>query len=166
MIEVLACPECGCSFTSAESCGVPTARCGPCEQLWILTEDLETRLAKIARTFRPADLQELRDKGQERREQSVQSVLHGEQIQYYGCPLCDVPMTRTNFGVVSGILIHECSAHGYLVGESDLPIMIDFIERGGEVAALERERDELAERLAALQRRAKDEKLQSRRKRR
>lgn len=87
----------------------------------------------------------------------MRAALDGAATAYLPCPECARRMNRVNFAGVSGIVFMECRDHGVLVAAEDWPALLDFVTHGGEVLALEQERDELRKRVAFLERRLRDE---------
>ena len=50
---------------------------------------------------------------------------------YIKCPDCENVMNRRNFGQSSGIIVDVCRAHGTWFDADELPLVIDFVTRGG-----------------------------------
>ena len=77
-------------------------------------------------------------------------ILPPGRAMYIKCPDCETVMNRRNFGRSSGIIVDVCRAHGTWFDADELPLVIDFITRGGldEGRAKERARLDEERRLA------------------
>ncbi|HEX3593990.1 MAG TPA: zf-TFIIB domain-containing protein [Polyangiaceae bacterium] len=71
-------------------------------------------------------------------------------VRYVPCPACAELMGRKNFGGHSGVIVDVCRDHGVWFDVSELPRVLEFVERGGlaeerrrELAELHRQRSEL-----------------------
>lgn len=72
-------------------------------------------------------------------------------VRYVPCPACSQLMGRKNFGGHSGVIIDVCREHGVWFDESELPRVLEFVERGGLAEERRRELAELTRQRAALQ---------------
>jgi Zn-finger nucleic acid-binding protein len=52
-------------------------------------------------------------------------------VRYVPCPACSQLMGRKNFGGHSGVIVDVCREHGVWFDESELPRVLEFVERGG-----------------------------------
>jgi Zn-finger nucleic acid-binding protein len=71
-------------------------------------------------------------------------------VRYVPCPACSQLMGRKNFGGHSGVIIDVCREHGVWFDESELPRVLEFVERGGLAEERRRELAELTRQRAAL----------------
>jgi Zn-finger nucleic acid-binding protein len=56
-------------------------------------------------------------------------------VRYRNCPVCEDPMLRSNYGTVSGVIVHVCGDHGTFVNEMEFANLAEFIVRGGDQLA-------------------------------
>jgi Zn-finger nucleic acid-binding protein len=66
-------------------------------------------------------------------------------ISYVPCPDCKQLMNRSNFARASGVIIDTCKKHGVWFDAEELPLIIEFIRKGGIEIARQRERNEIDE---------------------
>lgn len=85
-------------------------------------------------------------------------------ISYVPCPDCKQLMNRSNFARSSGVIVDTCKQHGLWFDATELPKILEFIDKGGlarqrekEKIAIDDERSRLRDeqrRLATIERRA------------
>ena len=66
-------------------------------------------------------------------------------VTYVPCPLCHVPMNRTNFGRASGVIVDVCRKHGTWFDGGELTQVVAFAASGGLARARVREEAEKRE---------------------
>ena len=52
-------------------------------------------------------------------------------VVYRPCPRCKQPMSRRNFGRMSGVVLDECVQHGIWLDETELDRIQQFVSVGG-----------------------------------
>ena len=65
-------------------------------------------------------------------------------VVYRACAECGQQMHRRNFGVVSGVIVDECRAHGTLFDSGELEDVLAFVRSGGLRLAAARQAEEAA----------------------
>ena len=72
-------------------------------------------------------------------------------FHYRKCPSCAGLMTRRNYGAGSGVILDLCGKHGVFLDRGELTAVVAFFESGGLARMKKRERERLAEEVAALE---------------
>lgn len=67
------------------------------------------------------------------------------QKMYLKCPLCSTVMNRKLFAAGSGVIIDVCRVHGTFFDVGELPLIIDFVMKGGLDLAQKKELERLRE---------------------
>lgn len=78
------------------------------------------------------------------------TTVNQDVVRYGRCPQCNTLMNRINFAHFSGVIVDVCRGHGTWFDKDELRKIIEFIRKGGLIAARERE----LENMKAEQRRA------------
>ena len=75
---------------------------------------------------------------------------------YRPCPECGALMHRRNYGRRSGVIVDNCTAHGFWFDANELDELLRWVGRGGETAAGRREHEarQQRERQRRLERRS------------
>lgn len=136
-MEMQACP-CGKNFHLVESYSETAYQCEGCGNLFISAENLESVLSGLTRTYTMTDLEDLRVQCRGRIDALVAAVRSDARL-YYDCPVCEKAMSRRAFASGSGIVVHQCPAHGTLGTFNWLRQAVQFIEKGGEVLVMKEE---------------------------
>jgi Zn-finger nucleic acid-binding protein len=110
--------------------GTTTLMCPSCQGTFFPGQTLEIVLNRLRANCDPTDvasaLQGFKDRFKRELPKSV---------QYKQCPVCDGPMTRRNYGTVSGVIVDVCYEHGTWVDGSAFGELASFIVRGGDLVA-------------------------------
>jgi Zn-finger nucleic acid-binding protein len=139
----LTCPACRSTMELAHERGVEIHRCRSCFGLWLDPGELDELVTE------PADPQP--DVAALREEMRNVAPPLGK-VRYRMCPRCGDPMSRRNYGSVSGVVIDECNRHGMYLDAREFEAIETFIRMGG--LALQRQRFE--ERVRDRQRKAEN----------
>jgi Zn-finger nucleic acid-binding protein len=70
--------------------------------------------------------------------QAVRAARPGERM-YVKCPSCRVVMNRRLFAAGTGVVVDVCRAHGTFFDGGELPVVIDFVMKGGLEKAMRKE---------------------------
>ena len=111
-----------------ESC--TTLMCPSCQGMFFPDQTLERVLNQLRATCDPTDVHSAMQEFKTRFTRSLP-----ESVKYKQCPVCDGPMTRRNYGGVSGVIIDVCYEHGTWVDGSAFGELADFIVRGGDLVS-------------------------------
>jgi Zn-finger nucleic acid-binding protein len=79
--------------------------------------------------------------------QEVQAVRPPGERMYVRCPTCHVVMNRRLFAGGSGVIVDVCRSHGTFFDAGELPIVIDFVMKGGLEKAMRKELEQERNRL-------------------
>jgi Zn-finger nucleic acid-binding protein len=74
-------------------------------------------------------------------------------VVYLPCPRCGRPMTRHNFGRISGVILDRCG-HGMWLDGGELEKIVDFIQTGGLVEGERRRVEHLKDQARSAEMRA------------
>lgn len=120
-----ACPRCRADRMLGRSVGdLQMEECPVCAGMWIETTAFE-RIVESQQARARTDPTALRQAGPAR------AQLPAEPVTYLRCPTCGKPMNRKNYGRASGVLIDECSAHGYWLDAHELEKVARYVATGG-----------------------------------
>ena len=174
-LKTMACPSCvgpmfegskfcgHCGATAVETAVIDEAKLGDCPRCKI-----KLSLLRVGEITMPecercdgmwADVETFEHLCSRGEEQSAVLGFIGERkrtvepiatISYVPCSDCGHLMNRNNFAKASGIIIDVCKQHGVWFDASELPKIIEFIQKGGiefsrkrEKMAIDAERDQL-----------------------
>lgn len=134
--EGTVCPRCRSALRSRTVGHTALVECGGCGGLWISQDDLD-------RICEKADEEELVSRALASSQPS-HPVDPSQGPAYLPCPTCHDLMVRRNFGGTSGILIDVCRGHGVWLDHRELERILEFVRKGGLMAARAREVERLA----------------------
>ena len=157
----VSCPRCATAMRRDTVEGIELDFCDGCGGTWYDRGELEQHIA----TGEP-------DPGAAP-EQPADREFHREadtmDTRYLKCPFCANPMTRKNWGRLSGIIVDVCGPHGMFLDAGELEKIRDFEASGTKVRAerletWERQHDESERRrdVAELNRKLKSQSARSR----
>ncbi|MEM8883148.1 MAG: hypothetical protein AAGD14_03675 [Planctomycetota bacterium] len=141
------CPHCSLALTDADTAAGPRPHCSRCDHVYLPRGELDAILAETPRSYAPRDLETLAETCKERHQAAL-----ARPVVYCRCPECGEPMRRSNYGLVSFVLMHSCLDHGTWIARDDLGLLIEFVRGGGEVLELRAQKAQLEERLDRAQR--------------
>jgi Zn-finger nucleic acid-binding protein len=130
-----ACPRCKSDLHSLKIGATIARECPRCGGFWMSSETFENLCA-------------------DKEEQSAVINYAGSKsheldplppVSYVPCPDCKQLMNRSNFARSSGVIIDLCKKHGVWFDSSELPKIIEFIDKGGLARSREKEKIALEE---------------------
>ena len=124
------CPRCQQPMERHAEDSVVVDRCGRCGGTWFDRGELEANLAR--ETAPPPAPRPDRRHG-------PGFTLDDAAVVYLSCPRCGQPMTRRNYGRVSGVMTDVCGYHGVFLDAGELERIRAFRAAGGEAVAAARE---------------------------
>ncbi|NNE65930.1 MAG: hypothetical protein HKN33_05130 [Pyrinomonadaceae bacterium] len=114
------CPRCKTGLQTLDIDGIQLDECERCEGIWVDIDTFEVICAN--RENQSAVLKKLEE---------ILTHPKKAKIQYVPCPICGHLMNRNNFAKVSGVIIDTCKGHGVWFDAEELPLVIEFIRKGG-----------------------------------
>lgn len=133
------CPRCRKKLAVIEIAGVTLRECGRCAGVWSDTDTFETICReKENQSAVISKLNEIK-----RPDETVP-------VRYVPCPDCGELMNRSNFARISGVIIDTCKPHGLWFDATELPRIIEFIDKGGLDTARRKEKLQISEERARL----------------
>ena len=156
------CPDCGAELGIAaeatERPDLPCPRCTTALRARLVGDIVIDECATCLGLFldQIAIKRVIEDRAQARAEALLGSLPRHEtslgpkpgQKMYVKCPCCRTVMTRKQFASGAGVVVDVCKRHGTFFDAGELPLIVEFVMKGGlEQAArrdLEREREKLA----------------------
>lgn len=126
------CPRCSEALEDQDWEGIAIRSCPVCRGSFFPDQALEMVLNKLRATCAPGDVRAVLEDFKDRFTRSLP-----EAIRYKLCPECGGPMTRRNYGGVSGVIVDVCGDHGTWVDEAAFASLADFVSRGGDVLSSE-----------------------------
>ena len=136
----LNCPRCNAPMRRDTVEGIELDLCAGCGGTWYDRDELEQRLT--ATDPPPTDAPGLRSDGEFRRKADTMDT------SYLPCPICAKPMTRKNWGRLSGVIVDVCGPHGLFLDGGEFERIRDFEGSGTK---------DRAERLGAWEKKSSDE---------
>jgi Zn-finger nucleic acid-binding protein len=135
------CPACGATHhLDSRTLGQPPAavlECRACGGLWVGGETFKLLTERVKEEVStPAGL----PAGTGQAAQGQASAQRGPLYRY--CPMCHQMMARRNYARGSGVIIDSCHEHGIWFDEGELSSLLQWIRRGGEREAADRDREE------------------------
>jgi Zn-finger nucleic acid-binding protein len=146
----LNCPRCHANMQALKLANVQASECSECGGLWLDPATLQKLSAE--RELHGAVIATLAAR-------TPSSTLTAAAVTYLPCPVCARLMNRTNFGKSSGVIIDVCKKDGAWLDRGELQRVLGFVEGGGLIRQVEREKEALADerrRLAAVAAATKD----------
>ncbi len=133
------CPRCKIRLHVLEIGDINISECERCEGLWVDIDTFEVICAN--RENQSAVLKRLEE---------ILRHPESQKIQYVPCPVCAVLMNRNNFARVSGVIIDTCKEHGVWFDANELPLIIEFIRKGGMDYSRQKEKAQIENERARL----------------
>ncbi len=133
------CPRCKKKLAPIAVEGTLLFECERCAGVWTDVDTFETVCAE--REKQAAIFSKLGE---------VKAPDQDVPVKYVPCPVCGDLMNRSNFARISGVVIDTCKQHGLWFDASELPRIIEFINKGGLDAARKKEKLQLEEDKARL----------------
>ncbi len=130
--EQLACPCCARPMQARGIVGLGVHECLLCHGLWVQGESFDALVARAIESWKART-----ESGEPvlPRERCRRRATFPDKVVYRRCPVCDSPMSRKNFGRVSGVIVDWCGAHGTWLDADELEAIADFILSGRGAAA-------------------------------
>lgn len=102
--------------------------CPKCAGLWLAKDELQILLQKVRATAASTEPEI---------DLALPSYRSAERVTqdgplYRTCPVCRKLMHRRNFGRKSGIIVDQCTPHGYWFDNQELEAVLRWVSRGGE----------------------------------
>lgn len=102
-------------------------RCPDCKGLFFDPGELEAVLEKSVSHVYEIDYTRLDELVNARRSRDYP-------VTYIKCPVCQKLMNRINYGLLSGVIIDKCSAHGIWLDGGELRQLLEWTKSGGFIA--------------------------------
>ena len=113
----LGCPRCGATMKQEIVDGLELDLCQACGGTWYDRGELEQHLAATTPTADDGDAPPDREFTREADRMDT---------RYLKCPVCTSPMTRKNWGRLSGVIVDICGPHGLFLDPGELERIRDF----------------------------------------
>jgi Zn-finger nucleic acid-binding protein len=140
------CPRCSVALQARTVGNIVIDECSQCLGLFLDQAAIQQVIADREQTRAEALLESLP-------RAEVKAVRPGEKM-YVKCPCCGTIMNRKLFAMGAGVVIDVCKAHGTFFDVGELPVIIEFVMKGGLEKAqktdLERKKQELQREKASL----------------
>ncbi len=142
----LPCPDCGeARHLDNRTLGQPPAavcECRVCGGLWVGCETFKLLAERVQdQVATPAGLPGETGRAAPGREAQGQTAAQRGPL-YRHCPRCRQMMTRRNYAKWSGVILDSCHEHGIWFDEGELHALLQWIRRGGQREAADRDRRE------------------------
>jgi len=102
-------------------------RCSECFGLFFDPGEIDILLNSAVSNAETVNLKHIRAINQDR--------YQAKKVKYIKCPVCQMMMSRVNFGYRSGVVIDQCRQHGIWLDNGEITHLMEWKKAGGQLLA-------------------------------
>ncbi len=105
-------------------------RCSECFGLFFDPGEIDILLNSTVSKAETVNLKHIQAINQDR--------FQAKKVKYIKCPVCQMMMSRVNFGYKSGVVIDQCREHGIWLDNGEITHLMEWKKAGGQLLAAQK----------------------------